>query len=109
MYLSSFRHREVSDQQKKCSDVWGFHHRGLISEMGLLHEVHEVNMLLYQALQISHLSPVLIVSSQEKLIHIVKVIYIVEVYICCKIGEQREFVLSEVSFMVEDCILLIAK
>lgn len=106
MYLSSFRHREASDQQKKCRDVWGFHHRGLICEMGLL---HEVNMLLYKALQISHLSPVLIVSSQEKLIHIVKLMYIVKVNIYCKIGEQREFVLPEVSFMAEDCILLIAK
>lgn len=54
-------------------------------------------MLLYKALQISHLSPILIAPSQEN-------VYCKE----DKLG-NREFVLLDVSFMVEDCILLIAK
>lgn len=50
---------------------WGFHHRGLMSEMGLLYKVKHY-MLLYKALQISHLFPILIVPSQEKLMYIAK-------------------------------------
>lgn len=66
MYLSWFTYKEASDQQRKCSGAWGFHHRGLVSEMGVLYKV-KYCMLLYKPLQISHLSPILIVPSQEKL------------------------------------------
>lgn len=71
MCLSWLRKMETSDQMKKHNGAWGFHHRGLISEMGLLYKV-KYYMLLYKALQISHLSPVLIVPKQEKLMYIVK-------------------------------------
>lgn len=43
------------NHMKKRSVAWGFHHRGLISEMGLLYKM-KYYMLLNKALQISHLS-----------------------------------------------------
>lgn len=96
VYLTWFGYMEGSDQWKKGSGTWSFHHRGLRTEMGLLHKV-KYYMLLFKPLQISHLTPILIVPSQEN-------VYCKE----DKLG-NREFVLPEVSFVVEDCILLIAK
>lgn len=56
---------------EKWVGAWRFHRRGLLSRMDLLKKARYY-MLLYKALQISHLCTILIVPSQEKLIYMVK-------------------------------------